>query len=123
MAGLALIRNAIEVEHRTQWLVPRLAAPDIQVPVQIEVFVAADARGPPGVRRAQRATSASDARGLSTGNCFLKRAIASSAASSSSAVEIDEVRVPVNQRRGAKRLASRIGKRDVVKTGRNGSDG
>jgi len=32
-AWFALVRNSIEVEHRSQWLVPRLAAPDVEVPV------------------------------------------------------------------------------------------
>ena len=40
----APVRNAIEVEYRTQWLVPSLAAPDVEVPAQIEVLGAADAR-------------------------------------------------------------------------------
>jgi hypothetical protein len=43
IASFALVGNAIEVENRTQWLIPRLAAPDIEVPVQIKVLVAADA--------------------------------------------------------------------------------
>jgi hypothetical protein len=30
IARLALIRNSIEVENRTQWLVPRLASPDVE---------------------------------------------------------------------------------------------
>ena len=36
--------NAIEIEHRAQGLGPRLAAPDIEVPVQIKVLIAANAR-------------------------------------------------------------------------------
>jgi len=43
MAGLALVGDMVEVEDRAQRLVPRLAAPDIEVPVEIEVFMAADA--------------------------------------------------------------------------------
>ena len=44
IARFTLVRNGVEVEHRAQRLVPCLTAPDVQVPVQIEVFVAADAR-------------------------------------------------------------------------------
>ena len=44
IAGLTLVRNTIEVENRTQWLAPSLAAPDIEVLVDIKVLVATDAR-------------------------------------------------------------------------------
>lgn len=44
VAGVAPIRNAIEIEYGAHRLVLRLAAPDREVPVNIKVFVAADAR-------------------------------------------------------------------------------
>ena len=44
VAGVAPIRDAVEVEYRTHRFVPRLAAPDVEVPVQVKIFVAADAR-------------------------------------------------------------------------------
>src|SRR6185312_13355986 len=43
VAGLALIREVIQVEHRSHRLGPRLTAPDIEIPVDVEVFVAGDA--------------------------------------------------------------------------------
>ena len=43
IARLALVGDAIEVENRAQWLAPSLAAPDVEVPVQIKVFVPTNA--------------------------------------------------------------------------------
>ena len=44
VARVAPIRNAVEIEHRTHRFVPRLAAPDVEVPVQVKIFMAANAR-------------------------------------------------------------------------------
>ena len=43
LAGFGLVRDAIEIEHRTHRLLPGFAAPDVEVPVEVEIFVAADA--------------------------------------------------------------------------------
>jgi hypothetical protein len=43
VARFALVRDALQIEHRTQRLVPGLAAPDVEVPVEVKILIAADA--------------------------------------------------------------------------------
>jgi len=43
-ACVSLIGEIIKIKHRPQGLRPGFAAPDIQIPIQVKVFVAADAR-------------------------------------------------------------------------------
>jgi hypothetical protein len=43
-ASVPAVVEAVQVEYRTERLSPCLAAPDVQVPIQIEVFVASDTR-------------------------------------------------------------------------------
>ena len=83
VARLALVGDALQIENRTERLVPGLAAPDVEVPVEIEIFIAANARNRLPLA-AHIARDFGERGGLSTGNCFRSRRIASSAASNSS---------------------------------------
>src|SRR5262249_48836505 len=44
VAGLPLIGELVEVEDRSHGLCPGFATPDVQIPIEVKILVASDAR-------------------------------------------------------------------------------